>query len=479
MSFEKFSQVSSLVVLAAALSLAFSPGYAQRGGMGGGGGGGGGGAGAGAGGSSIEGGYDSGKGGQGGKGGPGGSLGRGGSSGQSLHDVFRSMESDSGSDRSSADTHGGSGDTHAGSSKKGGSASGRGNSGSGMSATSRGRKDSVSSSAKSSSGRGSSTASSKKGNVKPSVAEDSDRPPYAGTPGREGKPGRGNTESGTKRGDLFGDMYVLLRDVNGIPILNENGFVQPIDATGKVIPQDAEGNLLNPELAVPVDLARLNVGRSPLTVLASQYEEALKSINAADAISLDAAGRIVLTKDGVSAAIDSPLENLALYKEVMTTGTITGLTDAAKAKIDSSGSANLIAITDGTLTNADLPAAASFLGASSDKTIKVTVDTIVYMNSILGINTKSDSGTTTYFDYSSFTFNPQTAYSTTTVDVLTKQTVTIDGNPTTVYVPTSANVYNTLFSTQTATSNIAAFTQAVDDSRLIIQYVHDNTIATE
>ena len=101
-------------------------------------------------------------------------------------------------------------------------------------------------------------------------------------------------------------MYVLLRDANGIPILNENGFVQPVDATGKVIPQDAEGNLLNAELAVPVELSRLNVGRSPVTVLASQYEEALNSINSADAITLDAAGRIVLTKDGVSSAIDSP-----------------------------------------------------------------------------------------------------------------------------------------------------------------------------
>jgi hypothetical protein len=438
--------------------------------MGGGGGGGGGGGAAGDHGSGIEGGYDSGKGGKGGKGGAGGSLGRGGSAGQSLHDVFRSMESGSGTDRSSEDTH-------SGSSSKGSSESGRGKHGSGTSATDRGHKDSSSSSAKTSSGRGSSSVT-KKSNTKPSVAEDSDRPSYAGTSGRDGKPGRGNTESGTKRGDTFGDMYVLLRDANGIPILNENGFVQPVDATGKVIPQDAEGNLLNAELAVPVELSRLNVGRSPVTVLASQYEEALNSINSADAITLDAAGRIVLTKDGVSSAIDSPLENLALYKEIITTGTITGLTDTAKAKIDSSGSANLIAIADGSFTSADLPAAASFLGAASDKTTKVTVDTIVYMNSILGINTKSDSGTT-YFDYSSFTFNPQTTYVNTTVDVLTKQTVTIDGKLTTVYVPTVANVYDTLFSTQTSTSNIAAFTQAVDDSRLIIEYVHNNSIATE
>jgi hypothetical protein len=390
------------------------------------------------------------------------------------------MESESGSDHSSTAGN----EAQGGSSEKGGKSaagSSRGKHGT-VSTTVRGHKSSSSSATTAAKSTGHGSSSAKKGRkTTPSAAEeeDSDRPAWAGTSGREGKPGRGNTASGTKRGDIFGDMYVLLRDANGVPILNENGFVQPIDATGKVIPQDAEGNLLNPELAIPVDLGRLNVGRASLSVLASQYEEALKSINAADSISLDAAGRIVLTKDGVSSAIDSPLENLALYKEIMTTGTITGLTDAAKAKIDSSGTANLIAIADGTLTSADLPAAASFLGASSDKTIKVTVDTVVYMNTILGINTKTDTGTTSYFDYSTFSFNPQTAYATTSVDVLSKQTVTIDGKLTTVYVPTTVNVYDTLFKDQTSTTSVAAFTQAVDDSRLIIQYVHDNTIATE
>lgn len=451
MVYGKSFLLKSTAVFVVAVSLAISPSYGQRGGAGGSGGGGDHGSSAGAG------GHDSEKGGKAGRGG----TGRGGSSGQSLRDVFRDMESGS--------EHSESGEKGAGSS--------RGKHGS-STTTERGRKDSSTSKSATSSGHGSSSA--KKGKTKPSAAEeDSDKPAWAGTPGRDGKPGRGNTASGTKRGDIFGDMYVLLRDANGVPILNANGFVQPIDASGNVIPQDAEGNLLNPELAIPVELARLNVGRSPLTVLASQYEEALKTINAADSISLDAAGRIVLTKDGVTKTIDSPLENLALYKEIMTTGTITGLTDAAKAKIDSSGTANLIAITDGTLSNADLPAAASFLGAASDKTIKVTVDTVVYMNTILGINTKTETGTISYVDYTSFSFNPQTAYSSSTVNVLVKQTVTIDGTPTTVYVPSTVNVYDTLFKTQTSSTSVAAFTQAVDDTRAIIQYVHDNSIAAE
>ena len=99
-------------------------------------------------------------------------------------------------------------------------------------------------------------------------------------------------------------MYVILRDENGVPILTQladgTWVVQPIDANGNTLPLDAEGNLIDSSLAISVELGRLNVGRSPLTVLSSQYEEALKSINEADSVSVDASGRLVLTTDGVS-----------------------------------------------------------------------------------------------------------------------------------------------------------------------------------
>ena len=95
------------------------------------------------------------------------------------------------------------------------------------------------------------------------------------------------------------------------------------------------------------------------------------------------------------------------------------------------------------------------------------------------LNTKTETGTISYFDFTSFSFNPQTAYSSSTVNVLVKQTVPINGTPTTVYVPSTVNVYDTLFKTQTSSTSVAAFTQAVDDTRAIIQYVHDNSIAAE
>ena len=146
--------------------------------------------------------------------------------------------------------------------------------------------------------------------------EDSDRPDYAGPGGRDNKPGRPNQESGVKKGGIYGDMYVIVRDANGVPILDENGYVQVkyLDADGNLqccIPRDAEGNLLTtladgtPVLPLEVELGRLSVGRSPTQVLAAQYDEAITTINSATSVALDASGRIVVTlADGTEKTIE-------------------------------------------------------------------------------------------------------------------------------------------------------------------------------
>jgi len=443
---KKVGTFAFAAILASALTISLTPAYAQKhGGSGG----------SGSGHSSGEVDHDD-SGHSGSKGGKGGSnMGHGGSGAQSLGDVFRDIESGAKSDQSSVST-----DAHG---KKGGSAT-----------TSRGKK-------------GTSTAGKKTGKTQPKAAaeEDSDRPAWAGTKG--GKAG-GNASSGTKKGDIYGDMYVILRNPDGSPQLLEITLadgtkiqvVQPIGTDGQPLALDAEGNLVDATLAIPVDLGRLSVSRASSSVLTSQLKTAVDSLNAADSITLDAAGRLVLTKDGVSSAIDSPLENLALYKEVLTTGTITGLTADTLSKLTASTSPTLVALATTGVQTGDISAAASFLGAASDKTIPLTVDAVVNINTILGINTKTADGTTTYYSYSSFNFDPLSVYGSMTVDVLVKQTETLpDGTTRIVYVPTLSNVYTTLLSGQTASENIAAFTQAADDSRTIIQYVHDNSIATE
>lgn len=432
--FKQFTALAAAAVMASALTISLTPVYAQKHSGGGG---------SGHSGSDTE---HADSGGKGGKGGQGGSMGRGGGSGsQSLRDVFRDMES--GSTTATSDEHG--------SGSKSGSAT-----------TSGGKKGSASTAKK-----GSSTAGKKTGKTAPKAAEeeDSDRPAWAGTSGRDGKPGRGNTASGTKKGDVYGDMYVLLRDANGVPILKQladgTWVVQPVDKDGNVLPLDAEGNLIDATLAIAVDLGRLNVGRSPLTVLSSQYEELLKSINAADSVALDASGRLLLTTAGVTAAIDSPLENLALYVELLNKGTITGVTDTSKF------SSTISYLVDGTKTTADLASAASFLAAASDKAGTLSIDKVVDMNTILGITgTLTDTTGATYVDYSTYTYDRASVYSTKTVDVLVKQD---DGT----YKAATVNVYDTVFkSTEYTGTNVSAFATAADDALQVIEYVHSNAI---
>ena len=305
------------------------------------------------------------------------------------------------------------------------------------------------------------------------TAEDSDRPAWAGVKGGKagggGKPGG----AGTKKGDLFGDMVILLRDSNGAPILTSTGLVQVIayyypegsttlvplkDATGNlvVIPYNAEGDLL-PTVTVDgktydvvgaeVDLGRLSVARAPEKVLTHSLDEALAKLTATGVvIGLDAAGR--LTVNGV--AIDSPLENLALYDAYMT-GTLPS-----------------------TLT---LPTGfnpASLLAAAADKTGNINVDTVVYMNSILGIN-KLSSGT--YYNFDTYNYDRATTWSSVTTQVLVLQP---DGS----YKAETVNIYDTLFNSTNwvdptpAVGDAGAddFAAAADDYLTVIQFIHDNAV---
>jgi hypothetical protein len=299
-------------------------------------------------------------------------------------------------------------------------------------------------------------------------SEDSDRPVWAGVKG--GKSGGGGKPegAGSKKGDLFGDMVVLLRDANGVPILTADGLVQVIayyyptgsttlvplkDASGNLvtIPYNAEGDLL-PTVTVggvtydvfgaEVELGRLSVGRAPEKVLTHSLDEALAKLTAAGAVvAVDSTGR--LTVNGVT--IDSPLENLALYDAYMS-GTLPS-----------------------TLT---LPAGfnpAALLAAAGDKTGTLSVDTVVYMNSILGINTG-----TTYYDFSSVNYDRATTWSTATATVLVLQ-------PNGSYLPTVVNLYDAVFGSTnwvdpTAVGGADDFAAAANDYLQVIEFVHDNAV---
>lgn len=137
-----------------------------------------------------------------------------------------------------------------------------------------------------------------------------------------------------------------------------------------------------------VELGRLSVARAPETVLNHALTEVVSNwtttgttvmtlqaegqptltMTVAQLYSLPATefARIVQTYYATVVRIDSPLENLSLLKTLDTTGTspLTGVEPASSADLS-----------------------AIFLGSASDKTIPVTTDTVIAINTILGLPT--------------------------------------------------------------------------------------------
>ncbi|WP_167618976.1 hypothetical protein [Maribellus sediminis] len=229
--------------------------------------------------------------------------------------------------------------------------------------------------------------------VFPLVDEDSDRPEWAGGETDSNEHIKGNDESGTTRGGDYGDLYVLLRDDDGVPtmtsidvnldglIQDDEYFVQPIDAiTGEVIELDQYGEV--PETATPieVDFGRLNIVRSPQSVLDQAFEEAMKVIEAGDDFTLDFCGRLsiwnydlvvtdslVLTK-----TIDSPRENMAMYQYLM---------KYMYEETEESTPNRMALLADYEID--PLLLAAGCFSAGSDKTGTVDIDEVVYINGFL------------------------------------------------------------------------------------------------
>lgn len=121
-----------------------------------------------------------------------------------------------------------------------------------------------------------------------------------------------------------------------------------------------------------VELGRLNVSRAPGRVLARAEDEALATYLEEMAtlynLSADAAASLLESNFRDVSRYDSPLQNLALYKDVMIFG------DTQLRVIDSS-----------VVPASQLDLAAIFLGSASDKTIPISEDTVTAVNRILGL----------------------------------------------------------------------------------------------
>lgn len=290
--------------------------------------------------------------------------------------------------------------------------------------------------------------------------EDSDRPAWAGVKG--GKAGAGGRPegAGSKKGDLYGDLYVLIRDpvtgvamtetivIEGVPtvfplvqayLVNADGTTTllpgvsiPRDpATGDLLTNLADGRVVT---SAAVEFSRLSVSRAPSKVSSKSLTEVTSKLATATSVTFDVAGRLVIN----GATVDSPLENLALYQAILKAGGTLTLPTAT-------GSVTL------TLANA-----AVFLGAAADKAGKVTLDTVMYLDPILGVPGAFPSTT--------FSFDP--AIYNTTVWVGTVSGSTVTWTQTTLAAAAGLPA-------QTPVTGAIDFAAAADAARAVIQFVHD------
>jgi hypothetical protein len=226
-------------------------------------------------------------------------------------------------------------------------------------------------------------------------------------------------------------LVVLYRDANGVPILSDSQPVtdpetglevsgglclQPVAAAGVdivdvdgvsidcaktpdglcLIPVDQYSCSVLPEYAIyaqEIEFERINVARAPEDVMARQLEDVLVGLSTADCIQLDPSGRLLyqtqdindsdgdtITDEYLAKTVDSPLQNLAIYKELILKGQ---LGDPAIVLPQPRPNYNF------------LDQAAKSLGAAASKEGAVDVDLVVYLNQIMGL---ADEATTTVLD---------------------------------------------------------------------------------
>jgi hypothetical protein len=322
--------------------------------------------------------------------------------------------------------------------------------------------------------------------------------------GGGGGGGKGGGGGGSPSPPDYGDLIILYRDANGAPIPDGALCQQPIAFTENVgcpaddliwnaldevwlVPTDPATCAIEPQYATCVeeaDFGRVNLSRASERVLASQLQDVLVNLAIADCTSLDPAGRLVYSRyvggDLVTGTVDSPLQNLAIYKFLMLDGEL-GVPLPQSAGV--------------------LETAARGFGVAMDKAGLVNIDLLVYLNQIMGL---TDPAVDTYLDKVSVTVREEVMGN---VVEVTKwfldysgfaydRTANFTGLPSPAYIPegaptagffefladmgggtyivTNGPIESTVFLGEPpfAAGNIAGFSRAADDTRAVIKFMH-------
>jgi len=300
----------------------------------------------------------------------------------------------------------------------------------------------------------------------------------------------------------YGDLIILYRDDSGVPKLDVNSCQQPIAFPDPVycpfddlidvgdallVPTDPTTcavDMAHATCTDEADFGRTNLARSSDEVLASQLEDVIINLAIADCTTLDPAGRLVHSRfvgdELVTGTIDSPLQNLAVYKELMLNGTIgVPLPQGATA----------------------LETAARGFGVAMDKSGEVNIDLLVYLNETLGltegatilgsaplcIDVKEEVAgemqlvEKCFLDYSSYGYVRQTNFGALPSPAYIPEGAPKDGwfeflreVPGGYYELAADDIFVTVFQSAPFTqNNIGGFAQTADDTRAVINYMHN------
>ena len=337
------------------------------------------------------------------------------------------------------------------------------------------------------------------------LCDDGSRPPC--------ETGDGGGGGGSNSPPDFGDLIIIYRDLNGVPYLTADDCWQPIPSDActadcalvpgipagpNVIPVDPGTCAVSAACATctqEVDFGRINEARSPDTVFESQLDDVIVNIATADCLTLDPAGRLVTSRvvDGtvLTGAIDSPLQNLAIYRQLI----LTGYLGAESSPLE--------------LPAGILDTAARGFGAASDKTGEVNVDMVAYLNQVMGL---TERGTLTILDpktcinmkeevkgqvqlvekcflnYGAYGYNrainfaalPDPAYipASDPMEGWFEYLMLVPGSDPPLFQIEQGPITTAVFADEPGylNGNIGGFAQAADDARAVIDYMHSNPL---
>jgi hypothetical protein len=333
-------------------------------------------------------------------------------------------------------------------------------------------------------------------------------------PGGGGNGGNGtggNKEDQGGSGGIYGDLIICLRDINGMPVyfpmVDDHGdleyYSRPImidAATGEPLIIDGayQTFALNDEgepivedddyMVKEVELGRLNLIRSPQSVLDAALEEAINGLTqpGVTSIQTDASGRLIAiigqedwlvnfdddaTNDEENdKTIDSPRENMAIYQELL-----------------SNGLEGSLSFLKDYFSEEDIPMLSfSTLAAGGDKFGNLLVDEIAYLNNWLlkwdiipaEQQMGPDDKDRIYYNYGNFSYNRGTVYGNKylKITVLKSNGEWEDTYQPIVNVVPWTSPSKLIDYSGGANTNISGYARAADDAVQVLEFIHESDL---